>query len=149
MSVMLAFFQSPQISPDCHVFSDIIESGFAGTAANSPTTLGCVTLGPIDLRIFMFLRWSQTWSSLTVGGMLLPQSPSTKPVVWGQAVIREDWGKKVKYLSLVCCYQLSEADGSMAVEVQPVRSTCKPIAQAQARISINSTLFCNCSGGCS
>lgn len=34
----------------------------------------------------------------------------------------------------------------MAVEVQAVRSTHKPIAEAQARVSVNSILFCNCSG---
>lgn len=67
-----------------------------------------------------------------------------------QAVIRVIRGKKVKYLSLVCCYQISESGGGgMAVEVQAVRSTRKPIAEAQARVSLNSILFCNCSGRCS
>ena len=112
MSVMLPFFQSPETSTDCHNFSNITESDLVTTAANSLKALGCILLGHIDLWMIRFLRWSETWSSLTVGETLLPQSPPpylTKCLraLW-QAVTREDRGEKAgKYLSLLllCCYQ--------------------------------------------
>lgn len=50
-------------------------------------TLGCISSGPTDLRMFRFLRCSWTWSLLTVGGTLLPEPPScwpATPEVWKQ-----------------------------------------------------------------
>jgi len=41
----------------CHDFSNI-ESGLVTTSANSLRTLGCISLGPIDLWMFRFLMWS-------------------------------------------------------------------------------------------
>jgi len=83
MGMVLPFFQSPGTSPDCHDFSNTIEGGLAVMWANSLRTLGCISSGPTDLWMFGFLRWSQTWSLLTTGGALLPQSPSSKLIIWG------------------------------------------------------------------
>jgi len=49
------------------------------TSVNSLRTLGCNSSGHIDLCTFRFLRWSQTWSSLTVGGAFPLWSPSCSP----------------------------------------------------------------------
>jgi len=50
------FFQSPGTLPDCHEFSNIIESGLAIKSDNSLRTVGYISSGPIDLWIFRFLR---------------------------------------------------------------------------------------------
>jgi len=71
--VTLPFFQSPGISPDCHNFSNIIESGLVTTSPNSLQTLGCIR----------FLRWLWTCSSITAGGTLLLQSPPFNPPTEG------------------------------------------------------------------
>ncbi|KAK4812332.1 hypothetical protein QYF61_017109 [Mycteria americana] len=42
---------SPGTSPDCHGISNIMERGLATRAANSLRTLGCISSGPIDLRL--------------------------------------------------------------------------------------------------
>ena len=56
-----------------------MKSGLVTPSPNSLRTLGCISSGPIDLCVFRFRRWSQTWPSLTVGGTLLPQSLSCDP----------------------------------------------------------------------
>ena len=63
------------------------------------------------MYVLRFLRWSRTWSSLTVGATLLPQSPSCSPSN-SRGVRREaaseDWGESVvEYLSLLLtrCYK--------------------------------------------
>ncbi|KAK4817090.1 hypothetical protein QYF61_027921 [Mycteria americana] len=48
--------QSPGTSPDCHDFSNIVESGLATALANSQRTLGCIWSGPMGLHMFRFLR---------------------------------------------------------------------------------------------
>jgi len=80
MGTMFPFFQSPGTSPDCHNLSNIVESDMAMTSGNSLRTLGSILSGPIDLCMFRFLRWSQIWSSLTVGGTLPLWSPSCRNV---------------------------------------------------------------------
>ncbi|KAK4816375.1 hypothetical protein QYF61_016279 [Mycteria americana] len=40
---------SPRTSPDCHDFSNIMESDLATTPANSLRALGCISSGPIDI----------------------------------------------------------------------------------------------------
>jgi len=79
MGTIFPFFQSPGASPDCHDRSNIMESGLATTSANSLRTLGCILAAPIDLCMYRLLRWSQTWSSLKVGGSLPLWSPSCNP----------------------------------------------------------------------
>ena len=64
---MFPFFQSPGTSSDCHDFSSIMESDLTTTSVNYLRTLRYILQGPIDLCMFRFLRWSWTWSSLTVG----------------------------------------------------------------------------------
>jgi len=55
--------------------------------------------------MFRFLRWSQTWSLLTGGEMLLPQTPPNKPNIWGlcdkQLLEKTEAKKIVMYLSLL------------------------------------------------
>ena len=41
IGALFLFFQPPGTSPDCHVFSNIMESGLATTSANSLQTPGC------------------------------------------------------------------------------------------------------------
>lgn len=48
-------------------------------AANFLRTQECISLDSIDIRTFRFLRWSWTWSFLTVGGTLLPH-PAIHPL---------------------------------------------------------------------
>ena len=111
-SAMLPFSQSPGTSSDCRDFSNIIESGLAITSANSLRTPGCISLEPIHLWMLKLLKWSGTWFCLQQEGCSSPvlsyQIKRLRALWWAvwQAVIREDWGKKVKYLSflLVCCY---------------------------------------------
>jgi len=59
MGTIFPFFQSPGTSPDCHDFSDTMESSLAIASANSLRTLGCLSSGPIDLHMCRFLRWSR------------------------------------------------------------------------------------------
>ena len=72
MAAVLPFFQSPGTSPECRDFSNIMEGGLETTSATSLRTLGCISSGPMDWCMFRFLRWSRTWSSLTVGGLCSP-----------------------------------------------------------------------------
>ena len=53
----------------------LIPSGLWDAYHQDSQTCGC--------SVFRFLRWSQTWSLLTVGGMSLPQPRPTKPNIWG------------------------------------------------------------------
>lgn len=69
---MFLFFQSLRTSIDSHNF---LESGSTTTSASSFKTLGCMTSGPTDLYIISLIRCPWTWYLLTVGGILLPQSP--------------------------------------------------------------------------
>jgi len=100
----IAFFPSPGTLPDHRDFSSIIKSGLATTLASSLRTLGCTPLGSIDLWMFRFLRWSWTWSSLWVGGVLLPYLLNHSLV--DSVFTSEDWVKKVvESLSLWCTYR--------------------------------------------
>lgn len=71
----IPFFQSMETWLDYHNFSNIMNSGLATILANSLRTLGCISLGPIDLCLFRFLRWFQTWSFSTVAlsNLLFPR----------------------------------------------------------------------------
>jgi len=80
---MLPFFWSLGTYPDCHDFSNIIESGLTTTSANFLRTLWVQMRCIADLSMFRLLRCSWTWSLLTVWGMLLPQSPPAKLNNWG------------------------------------------------------------------
>lgn len=73
MFVISPFLQSLRTSSDCNDFSNMMKSGLAIMSANSIRTLGCISLGPTDLHMFTFFKWSQTWSS-TIGGTSFPQS---------------------------------------------------------------------------
>jgi len=65
------FFQSPWTSSDCHDFSNVIKNGLETKSANSLRILGCISLEPIHLWMFRFIRWSWTWYLLTAGATLL------------------------------------------------------------------------------
>lgn len=43
----------------------MMERGLATTSASSLGTLGCISLGPVDLCMFSVVRWSQTQSAFT------------------------------------------------------------------------------------
>lgn len=66
---------------DLHWWGEIVKN-------NSLMTLGCISSGPTDLRIFRFLRCSWTWFLLTVGGTLLPEPPSCCPATPGMWKLR-------------------------------------------------------------
>jgi len=72
MGVMFLFFQSLRASPDSHDFSILMVSGLATSPSTSLSTLRCMSSVPIGLFTFKLIRWSQTCSFLTVGGILLP-----------------------------------------------------------------------------
>ncbi|KAK4807049.1 hypothetical protein QYF61_018390 [Mycteria americana] len=74
--------QSPRTSPDCHDFSNIMESGLAATSANSLRTLGCISSGPIDLS-GKFLPYVQYKSTLFQFKTVVPSPVSTGPVLKG------------------------------------------------------------------
>lgn len=107
----LPFFQTQETSCDCHNFSHVTVSALATTPAPSLRTLGCISLGPIDLWVFRILRWSQTSSLLTVGGSLPPSPHLLTPPPKGcvKSSCQQRLRQKVEYLSLllVLCYQLA------------------------------------------
>ena len=111
---MFPFFQSLGTSPDCHDFSNIMESGLATTSASSLRTLGCIASGPMDFCTFRFCRRSRTWSSLTAGGILPSWSPSCHLSTregWGERLpVKTEAKKVVEYLSflLICCCQFAD-----------------------------------------
>lgn len=61
--------------------------------------------------MFRLLRWSRTWSLLTVGGTLLCQFPLTKPSIW--VLCDEQLSKKTraKKLSSTSAYSLFVVTG--------------------------------------
>ncbi|KAK4825808.1 hypothetical protein QYF61_002413 [Mycteria americana] len=63
---------SPGTSPDCHDFSNIMESGLATTSANSFRTLGCISSGPIDLCMFRLLRTANSTGAWSLQPRLPP-----------------------------------------------------------------------------
>lgn len=69
-----SFFPVTGDLPECHDFSGIGESGLAITSASSFRTLGCISLSLMDLCMFMFLEWSQIWSSTVMCWTLFPHS---------------------------------------------------------------------------
>lgn len=69
--------------------SQIPERGLATALANSFKTLGFTSPVPIDSSMFNFLRWSQTWPSLTAGVTCLLQMLPWVPSTW------ETWKERV------------------------------------------------------
>ena len=49
-------FQSAGTSPDCHDFSNTMDSGLATSSASSLRICRCIPLGPMDLCAFWFLQ---------------------------------------------------------------------------------------------
>lgn len=88
MGVIFSFLQPLGTWPDCHDFSNVMESGFKNTAASSLGTLKFILLGPVDLCILRWFSWSQICSSLMVGGTLFSQS-----LPWGSGSweMWEEW----------------------------------------------------------
>lgn len=58
----IPFLQSLETWLDYHDFSNIMKNGLAAALANSLRILGGISLGPIDLCPFRFLRWFQIQS---------------------------------------------------------------------------------------
>ncbi|KAK4810922.1 hypothetical protein QYF61_013330 [Mycteria americana] len=73
--------QSPGTSPNCHDFSNIMESGLATTSANSLRTLGCMSSGPIDLCPSTREVWEERVPVKTEAKMLLSTSAFSSSVV--------------------------------------------------------------------
>lgn len=77
MPDLLECFQGRSIhhlSGQCD-FSNGMRTGLATALANSLRTQGCTSSGLIDLTVFTTVFvWSQTGFSVTVGGIVLPQS---------------------------------------------------------------------------
>lgn len=96
MGVVFPFFQS---SPDSHDFTDRTESRLATTSANLTRTLGCLSSDPTDLYTFSLMRWSHTSSALSLGRILLPQSPWWDWGMWevweAWLPVKKDWGKEL------------------------------------------------------
>lgn len=78
MGAIFHFLQSLGTSPNSPDFWHMIDSGLVTTSASSLGILRCTLLGPMGFCMFIFLRWSQTWSSLTMKGTSFPQS-----LTWG------------------------------------------------------------------
>jgi len=77
---------------------------------------GYISSGPIDLWMFRFLRWLQTWFLLTAGGKLLPQflpaKPSTQRLFVEQPLLKTETKKSwvpqlPPYLLLPACLYFS------------------------------------------
>lgn len=99
-SFLLAFytmfppFQSPETSSECHDFTSIMKSDLATTLISFLMNMGCISSGPIELCMIMFLRGSQTWS----GKHFAPVVPVVRSIPSRSAkreVAGEDWGKRL------------------------------------------------------
>lgn len=72
MSITFAFFQSLGTSPDCHNFSEIIESN----SSVALTTPSCSPSSPINFYMVHLLKQSLIWSSYTMSSTCSPLSPT-------------------------------------------------------------------------
>ena len=62
-------------SPFSRFWWEVVSSFIVSTMVFFFRTLRCMSSGPIDLYTFNLIRWSQTCSTLTLWGFLLPQLP--------------------------------------------------------------------------
>jgi len=89
MDEMFPFFQSPGTSPDCHDYSNIMESSLAMTPVNSLRTLGCSSSGPIDL---MYIQVPQVVRNLIFSYSGMDFAP---PVLILQSIHWRGMGREV------------------------------------------------------
>lgn len=101
------FFQSVGSSPAYHSFSNMVDSGLGTSAASSLRTCSWISSGPVDLRTFRFLGWSQTKSSPVVGSssfsQSLPLPPGTHAVQLEHLLVKAE----AKTLSSISVFSIS------------------------------------------
>lgn len=77
---MFPLFQAVEISPDCHNFTNMMDSGLTISSTSFFKRGKCVSPGPMDFSTCMSLRRSQTWSA--VGIFLISQFLPLSVAAW-------------------------------------------------------------------
>lgn len=75
-------FQAPGTSPDCHDFSNTIESELVSPSTNSVKTVEGISSGHIDLWMFRFLWWLWSFGEIFASSQrdFFPPYPNFKTI---------------------------------------------------------------------